>query len=222
MMRPLLCLPIFAFVFSTSTAQTAANLSKFTIGFGAGYHVSLGQVQEYSLTTDSAHTLRIEDASRGAFVISSIITVRLGDVTTVEKSGGRLFSPVEIEAGEEYTARDLSDDNAPATPRQRWTINLAINLAEISAEGSAFNKAIDGGLGIGYAFTDLVQIGAFLDVQRVRQLRQYAAREYRGKSIPQATGIYTALDPADNNLFTMRTFAGVSVKLIFTLPNKAS
>ena len=67
---------------SESDATTPTKLAGVTFGFGAGYGLSFFDRKEYSLTTDSVHALKIGNTNKGSFVISSIITVRLGKVAS--------------------------------------------------------------------------------------------------------------------------------------------
>lgn len=206
-----------------SYAQTKQfNLSGVTLGFGAGPHTTFGKLNEYSLSPDTNRALHVEGAAKSGFVISSVITVRLGRVAK-QKGSGKLLSQQKINtkvkqlniSGDDFSDQDMED--VKAKPHERWAINLAINLADVTGSGLAFNKYIDGGLGVGYYFNDHIQLGAFFDLMRYRQLRQYIVDQYAGKSIPNGGGIHTALDPTDNSLFTTKTFAGVSLKLIYTL-----
>lgn len=197
-------------------AQTPINLSNVTIGFGAGYSYILSEMDEYSLSTDTVHALKVSPVTGGGFVISSVITVRLGKVAKVSGSN-KLYSQNEI-AKLDLSKTSVSSDEE-ADPGERWTLNLAINLAEVNSEGLSFNKAIDGGLGLGYSFSDNIQLALFLDCVRVRQLRPYIVDTYKDLPIPKGKDVYTALDPNDNELFTTRTMTGVSIKLVYTLAN---
>lgn len=207
-----------AVLFSLScNAQT--ELSGVTLGFGAGYNFLFHPVMEYSLSTDTQHLLHIDKGASGGFVISSIVTVRLGKVS--KRAGTSvLFSQQKIIANPGRSAFTLA--NRPlleASPHERWALNLAINLAEVNTSGLTFNKQVSGGLGAGYFVNNATQISAFLDVTLARQLRQSVVDQYEGKAIPKGNDVYTALDPADSDLFTTRPFWGVSLKLVYSLPN---
>jgi hypothetical protein len=102
-------------------------------------------------------------------------------------------------------------------------LHLSLNLAEINSNNVSFNKAIDGGIGIGYLVNDFTQIALFYDMIRVRQLRDFFVTNYLNQSgIPTGNGteVYNALDEKDKNLFYSKYYSGISFKIIFTLGNK--
>lgn len=207
-----------AFYANNALAQeTPSSLSNVTLGFGAGYSHILSNIDEYSLSTDTLHALKVSPASKGGFVISSVITVRLGKVAS--KAGdSRLYSQSKLY---NIQVQKYKDDPTKyrAKCEERLTLNLAINLAEVKSDGLSFNKPIDGGLGLGYYLSSDIQVALFADFVRVRQLRPYIVSSYENQPIPKGTDVYTALDPSNNELFTTKTMVGVSVKLVYTLAN---
>lgn len=205
------------FYANNAMAQTPSSLSNVTLGFGAGYSHILSNMDEYSLSTDTLHALKVSPASKGGFVISSVITVRLGKVAS--KSGeSTLYSQKKVN-GKVADAKAISANEDKAELKERLTLNLAINLAEVKSDGLSFNKPIDGGLGLGCYLSSDIQVALFADFVRVRQLRPYVVSSYENQPIPKGTDVYTALDPSNNELFTTKTMVGVSVKLVYTLAN---
>lgn len=207
-------------------STTPTNLSNVTFGFGAGYSYSFFDKKEYSLSTDTVHALKIGNTTNAGFVISSTITVRLSKVAS-KPASNRLYSQDAIlktmkanAANKAGTPEEVDNEENEAKWYEKFTMNLAINLADVNSDGLSFNKPVDGGLGLGYSFGDNTQIALFFDVVRIRQLRDYVAEDYVNKPIPKGKDVYTALDGNDNELFTTKTASGLSVKLIYVIPSK--
>lgn len=182
----------------------ADNLNGVTFGFGAGYSGSFDKTYDYTLTTDASHSLKIQPLNKGAFVISSVVMVKLGKIGLDQNTNNFVRQDGKPEVG---FWRHLS-------------VNLALNMINISQDVS-FNKNVDGGLGIGYFLSENLQAALFYDVSRVSQLRDYIVTAYQDKPIPNGDGTnYNALDPKDTNLFYNKTISGLSFKLVFSLANK--
>jgi hypothetical protein len=73
--------------FVTATFGQTADLNGVTFGFGAGYNGSIDQTYDYSLTTDATHSLQAQRLSQWAFVISSVVMVKLGK-TAIDQNNG--------------------------------------------------------------------------------------------------------------------------------------
>lgn len=198
----------------SSEEPKVENLNGVTFGIGMGWSYVFDNTKEYFLTTDAAHTLQFQELSRSSIVLSSMVSIKLSKMASPKNSNGKLYRavPTGIEATE-----------AAATPLkwyQRFAVNISLNLAELSGGNIAFNKSIDGGIGLGYYVNQFTQVAAFFDMQRVRQMRKYFVDNFEGLSIPNGTSVYNALDQTDNNLFYNKYYPGVSVKVIFSLGNK--
>lgn len=61
-------------------SQPTADLNGITFGFGAGPGHTFNKVYDYSLTPDAAHLLKIQPLSKTSFVISSVLTFKLGKI----------------------------------------------------------------------------------------------------------------------------------------------
>ena len=202
----------------------ASNLNGVTFGFGAGYSVGFDKTYDYSLTTDANHNLKIQPLNKGAFVISSVVMIKLSKVAFdpdnnkfVKQSQKTTYNDL-IKSPEEEKKQKAT--NTPSDIMNHLSINLALDLVNVT-QNTSFNKNISGGLGIGYFFTDYVQAAIFYDVSRVSQLRDYVVTNYTNKPIPNgSTGNYTSLSTTDNNLFYNKTVSGLTFKLIFSLANK--
>ena len=81
----LLTIIFIGFIF-TAFAQTA-DLNGVTFGFGAGYTGSFDRTYSYSLTTDGANSLKLQPINKAAFVISSVVMVKLGKVAADQTTG---------------------------------------------------------------------------------------------------------------------------------------
>lgn len=78
-MKKILVTLLFIGLIKAVSGQTA-DLNGVTFGFGAGYSYSNDQTFDYSLTTDGVHNLKIQPLSKKAFVISSVVMVKLGKI----------------------------------------------------------------------------------------------------------------------------------------------
>jgi hypothetical protein len=188
-----------------------AQLSKLTFGVGIGGNHLFKDVYDYSLTTDSKHELKINELGRNAIVVSPVIIFRLGKITTDTKS-------------KKTNLYDFNNDNngeidktKEAKPINRLSLLLSTDLINADATKVAFNKSIDGGIGIGYSFASNLMIGVFYEIKSYRQLRNYIVDAYQNTSIPNGSETFNALDENNNNLFYNKKIEGVSVKLIFNI-----
>lgn len=74
----------------TVFGQTA-DLNGVTFGFGAGYTGSFNRTYSYSLTTDGTNSLKLQPINKAAFVISSVIMIKLGK-SAVDQTTGNIVS----------------------------------------------------------------------------------------------------------------------------------
>ncbi len=222
-----------------------ADLNGVTFGFGAGYSHTNEKTYDYSLTTDNNHSLKLQPLSKQAFVISSVIMVKLGKIavdqnanTFVKQSKTTSYNSL-LQQKYSLTKQSgfLTDSSTSAFATSKkldkgvqniagvsfWehlSINLALDLVNVAPDVT-FNKNINGGMGLGYFVTENLQIAMFYDVSRISQLRDYIVNAYADKPIPKGDGTnYNALDTKDTNLFYNKTVSGWSFKLIFSLANK--
>ncbi len=184
-------------------------LNGVTFGFGAGYNISNHALYSYSLTPDETHALKIQALPKSKFVISSVIAIKLGRLAVSNQN--KLLNMKAVKGEQENFSL-----------KSRLVINVGLNLVDISSNDVAFNKNINGGLGIGCLLNDFVQVAVFYDISTERQLRDYIVSTYINKSIPNGSAVYNALDENDNNLFYNKTFGSFSFKIIFSLANKKS
>jgi hypothetical protein len=187
-------------------AQT--DLHGVTFGIGTGFNVMNKNSYSYSLSPDSNHALKMQKLPKGSFVISSVLSIKLTKLK-VDEQTNQLFK-----------AANNTDKKDTAHFWDRFSINVALNLLEINSDNVSFNKNIDGGLGIGYFLNDYVQVSTFLDLFRIRQLRDDIQNIYLNKPIPNGKEVFNALDEKNNDLFYNKTFTGFSFKVIFSLGNK--
>jgi hypothetical protein len=237
---------IFLSLISLAFGQTA-DLNGVTFGFGAGYSHTNDKTYDYSLTTDKDHNLKLQPLSKRAFVISSVIMVKLGKIavdqnanTFVKQSKTADYnSLIQQKSNLVRQSGFPADSSAVAFTKSKkldidksvqklggisfWehlSINLALDLVNVAPDVT-FNKNINGGMGVGYFVTENLQVAVFYDVSRISQLRDYIVDSYENKPIPKGDGTnYNALDSKDTNLFYNKTVSGWSFKLIFSLANK--
>lgn len=212
---------------TTGADGETVNLKGVTFGLGMGWSYMFKQPKEYFLTTDTNHKLQVQDLSHSSIVLSSMISIKLGKWAIQDQKGkdGKIRKAyVNPNKTKDPTkgVTALSGDPAYEDLKwyQRFAINISLNLAEINGGNIAFNKSIDGGLGLGYYFNEFTQVALFYDMLRVRQMRDYFVKNYEGQAIPNGTEVYNALDEKDNNLFYNKYYSGLSLKVIFSFGNK--
>jgi hypothetical protein len=220
------------------------ELNRITFCIGVGYSQLFNTPSDYYLTTDALHKLQVQPLNKSNVVISSIITIKLSKLATQLQQGPsgvikkKLVSAENVEFirdSDKDTWRKYSPDidprpkvnnetgvytNSKPTFWQSLAVSIGINLADAKTENIAFNKSIDGGIGLGYYANDFLQIAIFLDKVRYRQLRDYFVENFRDQSIPNGNDFYNALDVSDNNLFYSKYYTGLSLKFVFSFGNK--
>jgi len=203
---------------SNGDSEKVATLNKVTIGFSAGYSQTFDRVYDYSLSTDGYHSLKLQPLSKGAFVISSTLSIKLKELAVGEKTKS-LYTYEKDSKG--IAGYRLADDFVDIFLK-RTAVNVSLNLVDIGNGNVSFNKSIDGGIGLGFYINDYLQIAGFYDIKSVRQLRDYVVQDYQNKSIPIGNGneAYNALDTSDDNLFYSKIIRGWSIKIVFSLANK--
>lgn len=98
----------------------------------------------------------------------------------------------------------------------RLSFVATVNLAQFGAsQTAAFNKKIDGGLGLGIKLNDDFHLALTAEMISVRQLRDYVIDTYKDKPIIIDDAPLNALDINDNNLFADNYNLGFSVKFIY-------
>lgn len=98
----------------------------------------------------------------------------------------------------------------------RLTLIASVNLAEFQTAQSnfSFNKAIDGGLGIGLRLSETFWIAWTYEITSHRQLRDYI-HSYKDEKIVVSGNTLTKLDENDNNLFYTKRLSSANFKFIF-------
>lgn len=198
-------------------AISQTELRGVTFGIGAGFSRISNTVFDYSLSPDTSNTLRLQALSKNRFVISSVITIKFGKIG-IEKETGSNKTRLTNFNKEAKQGSTTKYDTAKFW--NRLALNIGLNLLEVNSENLSFNKSIDGGLGLGYFLNEFTQIAFFVDLIRIRQLRDNITTFYENKPIPNGKENYNALDINDDKLFYGKTFEGFSVKIIFSLGNK--
>ncbi len=142
---------VFIFLILTflSDRINAQNLKDVTLGFAAGVSNRFTDTYDYSLSTGAMPALKVQKLSKGAFVVSSVLTVKFKKLK------------VDIDSEGNKSNQLLAADDKPAKPKDRWALNVGLNLLEIKNDVT-FNTSIDGGLGIGYFIHANTQIALML------------------------------------------------------------
>lgn len=216
-------LTLFTFFILLRLLVNGQELRGVTFGFAAGYNRLEKNPFDYYLTTDTNQFLRLQKLDRSNFVISSVITVKLGKLAEeVDNSAGKTkkvltnlnspeAAPIIAGGGPKYKKANVIS---------RLAINIGLNLIEVGSDNVSFNKSIDGGIGLGLFINKFTQIAVSYDLVRIRQLRSEIVNSYENKRIPNGNEHYNALDQTNNNLFYNKVFTGYSIKIIFAVGNQ--
>jgi hypothetical protein len=191
---------LFIGILFVSMATQSQGLSKLTLGVGAGGNHLFKDIYDYSLTTDGSHNLKINTLGRNDIVVSPVVIFRL----------------VKLKQTDDKTLV-ANDDNSNFKFLKNFSLLLSTDLINMQTDKVAFNKSIDGGIGLGYSFSTNLMIGVFYEIKTYRQLRDYVVEQYENKPIPNGTEVFNALDQNNNNLFYNKKMDGFSVKLIFNI-----
>jgi hypothetical protein len=217
-MKKLIFTSILLSAISVAFGQNTADLNGVTFGFGAGPSHTFDKIYDYSLTPDASHNLKIQRLNKNAFVISSVIMVKLGKIAVDQDSNkivkqsytyqkarysqhlrnvdsNKRISSITKRAyatlGEDtMNTKTLKKEVEKSAKLSFWD-HVSVNLAlnlVNVAPDVSFNKNIDGGIGFGYFITENLQAAVFYDVSRVSQLRDYIVTAYQDKPIPNADG----------------------------------
>lgn len=220
---------IFYLILLSLLSFSQDELRGVTFGFSAGFSQQFSRQYDYFL--DPANNfLQKQKLGKTSLVISTVASIKLSKLSVQKKGADGNFKNTFVRTGIPAPQKEMRNNKEikafsgessleNAKWHEKFVLNLALNLAEIGSDVS-FNKQIDGGLGLGYLLTADVQLAAFFDLIRVRQLRDYIVSNYENKIIPKGAEFYTALDQSDNNLFYNKTFTGMSLKLIIALNPK--
>lgn len=215
---------------TTTENPKTQELQGVTFGIGMGWSYMFDNPKDYFLTTDPAHKLQIQELSRSSIVLSSVISIKLAKISKQTQSDGTHTKNVLVstnriikKAGRtlnNYTAQADGTTNDKLKFHEHLAINISLNLAELNGGNIAFNKSIDGGIGLGYYFNEFTQIAVFFDMLRMRQMRDYVVKNFEDQSIPNGTEVYNALDQNNSNLFYNKYYPGISIKAVFSFGNK--
>jgi hypothetical protein len=100
----------------------------------------------------------------------------------------------------------------------RLSFVATVNLAQFGAsEATAFNKKIDGGLGLGVRLNDDFHVALTAEMISARELRDYVVQDYNNQPIIVNNETLNALDVKDDRLFVDNYYFGLSVKFIYIL-----
>ena len=224
-MRKQICFILyFTFLFHCGIGQTVP-IKGVTFGLGIGYSRLQKQPFSYFLSPDS-NALRLQPLSRNSFVVSSVFSVKLSKLATqkqTEKGKSQKKDMIVVlnetvdPSTEGFEAEGETSTYKKAGFKDRLVLNFALNLADISSQNIAFNKSIDGGVGLGYVVNPSIQLVLFYDLIRIRQMRTFIVDTYQNRRIPSGNDYFNALDENNNNLFYNKTFKGLSFKGVFAL-----
>jgi hypothetical protein len=208
---------------SQPMAADAVPLKGVTVGFAIGFNYLFESPKEYFLSTDAQHNLHVQDLGHSNFVVSTVLSIRLGKpaVQLITDKGHTRKKIVDLNEPGPITVNRNGDkvQSYNETKKSRWSLILGLNLVDISSD-VAFNKSIDGGIGLGFSVNEFALVSLSLDMVRHRQMRDFIVDNYLDKPIPNGADVFNALDQANNDLFHNKYFAGLSFKLVFTINNQ--
>jgi len=204
-----------AFLVFLVNGYSQTELRGVTFGIGTGFSRVSNTIYDYSLSPDTTNSLKLQALNKNRFVISSVISIKFGKLG-VEKGNNKS----QLTNLNKKNDAGSKTEYKPAKPWNRLAFNIGLNLLEVNSENFSFNKSIDGGMGLGVFMNEFTQIAFFVDLIRVRQLRDHIVGSYENKPIPNGKENYNALDVNDDKLFYGKTFTGFSLKVIFSIGNK--
>jgi hypothetical protein len=149
--------------------------------------------------------IKSEKESRAIASITpdSIVSLDYGDMMSVVLSSS-------------FTAFPFVLSDSDFIKRLGFTVN--INLAEFTNNqvGSVFNKTIDGGMGISFAFGPDKNFALAASYERISVRRPTKfVLEREGKKIMDNGTVITSLDKSDDRYYVDSGLNGVSIKFIF-------
>lgn len=193
---------LFLFVLTSCVSLRAQEkLKNVTLGFAAGFSQNFRSTFDYSLSPNN-NSLKVQRLSPGAFVISTVFFAK--------------FKKLAEDTAQAKQIRIQGTANEVAKFWHRLGFVLGLNVVEVS-NSVRFNKAIDGGAGLGYFVGENFQVALMFDVTSVRQMREHIVNEYQNRPIPLGNDFYNALDPSDTRLFYSKVVSGMSLKFVFSL-----
>jgi hypothetical protein len=222
MKKTIQLLAIFLSVYFTGLSQGIQEIAKSAadpienkVNKGIDFGVSLGFNSVFSKVYDARispldNRLKITTVPKSAFLLSTGISVPL----TKGKLGGRYYRKLD-ENGEKYGPVYF----VPYGLCFLATVNLV--TFNSSANGSAYNQKLDGGLGFGYRVNDNFQVALTGEMISYRQPRKFLLDGFRDKTLSLPNGdLVTSINPDDNNYFMDKYMPSVSLKFFYLIAYK--
>jgi hypothetical protein len=210
---------IICLITITTNAQDFSLTEKIDksvrFGFSAGIENKFSNPHEAYLDP-SALTLEFDELGKNSFVIS----------TSLIYMPNYFYRTVTSSTDENGVVKNTFGEWEYKSSRFGGVVSL--NIAEFAPDGG-FNTRIDGGIGVAFAPGSVKKnekgeynphpfyLTLTLDFSTIRQVKDGIKEKYEGKQILINTVPLNALDQTDNSIFTNKTFAGVSFKLVYLL-----
>lgn len=171
---------------------------------GKNFKFGLSIGPSYALTKTYSYTLRAPDyaltrqqESRAAFVLSGVVAYnKTAYYRHTDENGDPMGQPY-------------------ARPYPLSAL-LSLNLAEFTNTGAAFNRQVDGGIGLGYRASENFHLGLFLEASARRFLYE-AYDQYLDKPLPSfvASQPLTVLAQDDATYFLSKPVFSLTFKLVY-------
>ena len=192
--------------------------NKIQIGVSIGYnYISNNDVSLYdAYISPIDSTLKLEMVNYGSIVLSTTVMV-----TPFDEGFTKQIKNLEAykENRGKFTRGLLFLGQQCLKYGKNISFIASVNLKEFSSfsEDLNFNKRIDGGLGLGYKFSDSFWIGATYEQVSLLQPREALLLE-DGNKLPGENGSFlTQLDKTNTNYFNEKVYSAVSLKFIYTI-----
>ncbi|MFN8699015.1 MAG: hypothetical protein ACK500_06945 [Flavobacteriales bacterium] len=207
--------------------KKSADKKRVRVGLSLGYRwLSPESRDDYVMASVSPldSTLRLTPQSGTSYLFSTSVIFNLFEP-------GKHKEPVIAPPASPRKTRKPSFNRRRTTgkpPGHFWRVNAEkiclvsnLNLLDFSSgqKELAFNKHIEGGLGLGYRFNDLMLLGINWEHVQVYQLhddiKSLEGRQVNLYGLPLLSS--NQLDERNEDLFYLKSLSGWSVKMIITL-----
>ena len=207
--------------------KKSADKKRVRVGLSLGYRwLSPGSRDDYLMASVSPldSTLRLTPQSGTSYLFSTSVIFNLFEP-------GKYKEPVIAPPPSSRKTRKPSFNRRRTTgkpPGHFWRANAEkiclvsnLNLLDFSSGQNelAFNKHIEGGLGLGYRFNDLMLLGINWEHVQVYQLHEdiksLEGRQVNLYGLPLLSS--NQLDERNEDLFYLKSLSGWSLKMIITL-----
>jgi len=203
---------------SGATGDINYKLKGFNLGLGIGGSVALNKDLVIPTISPIDNTLHLDKASRSNFTLTTLFTVPLRRIKTIEENAAdpdkKLLGAKVFQVGD-----TPSETNTTYVVPYGPYLVFNVNYSDFTkaAEVKPFNQSISGGMGFGWRFNDIALVALTLDATSFKQPKDFLL-DMEGKTINDSEGNpITSLDPNSSVYFKDITTWSVSFKIVYLL-----